>query len=84
VYDLRHPAARLLIREGASVKVVQHRLGHAAASTLDTYGYLSPDELDALAGCLEDLHGLGAGGAAGCRGVAHGGPAVVALGERAG
>jgi integrase len=57
-YDLRHTAASLLIREGASVKAVQRQLGHATASiTLDTYGHLFPDELDALAGRLEDLHG---------------------------
>ena len=54
-YDLRHTAASLLIREGASVKAVQKQLGHATASiTLDTYGHLFPDELDALAGRLED------------------------------
>jgi hypothetical protein len=50
-YDLRHTAASLLIREGASIKAVQKQLGHATASiTLDTYGHLFPDELDALAG----------------------------------
>lgn len=55
-YDLRHTAASLLIREGASVKAVQRQLGHATASiTLDTYGHLFPDELDALAERLEDL-----------------------------
>jgi Phage integrase family len=42
-YDLRHTAAFLLIREGASVKAVQKQLGHATASiTLDTYGHLFP------------------------------------------
>jgi integrase len=34
---------------------VQKQLGHATASiTLDTYGYLFPDELEALAGRVED------------------------------
>jgi hypothetical protein len=34
---------------------VQKQLGHATASiTLDTYGHLFPDELDALAGRLAD------------------------------
>jgi hypothetical protein len=34
---------------------VQKQLGHATASiTLDTYGHLFPDELEALAGRLED------------------------------
>jgi hypothetical protein len=47
--------ARLGCRLGASVKAVQRQLGHATASiTLDTYGQLFPDELDALAGRLED------------------------------
>ena len=36
-HDLRHYYASLLIRSGASVKVVQARLGHASAkTTLDT------------------------------------------------
>ena len=53
--DLRHTAASLMIRQGASVKAVPRQLGHATASiTLDTYGHLFPDELDALAGRLED------------------------------
>ena len=44
-----------MIRQGASVKAVQKQLGHATASiTLDTYGHLFPDELDALADRLED------------------------------
>lgn len=46
-HDLRHYYASLLIRSGASVKVVQSRLGHASAkTTLDTYGHLFPDEED--------------------------------------
>jgi hypothetical protein len=55
---------------GASVKAVQKQLSHATASiTLDTYGHLFPDELDAprpLGGPSRP----GAGGAAGRRGVA--------------
>jgi hypothetical protein len=55
---------------GASVKAVQRQLGHATTSiTLDTYGRLFPDELDAprpLGGPSRP----GAGGAAGRRGVA--------------
>jgi hypothetical protein len=44
-----------MIRQGSSVKAVQKQLGHATASiTLDTYGHLFPDELDALADRLED------------------------------
>jgi integrase len=84
-YDLRHTAASLLIREGASVKAVQKQMGHAtAAITLDTYGHLFPDELDALASRLEDLHdrALEARRAAGMW--PHGGPDVVILHEGAG
>src|SRR5215213_3025631 len=41
LYDLRHTAASLMIRRGASIKAVQKQLGHATASiTLDTYGHL--------------------------------------------
>jgi len=83
-YDLRHTAASLLIREGASVKAVQKQLGHATASiTLDTYGHLFPDELDALAGRLEDVH-VRALAARVADVWPHGGPAVVALREGAG
>lgn len=46
-HDLRHYFASVLIRSGASVKVVQARLGHASAkTTLDVYGHLFPDEED--------------------------------------
>jgi integrase len=44
-----------MILQGASIKAVQKQLGHATASiTLDTYGHLFPDELEALAGRVED------------------------------
>lgn len=43
-HDLRHDAASVMIEAGCSVKVVQHHLGHAKASTtLDTYAHLWPD-----------------------------------------
>jgi integrase len=83
-YDLRHPAASLLIREGASVKAVQKQLGCATASiTLDTYGHLFPDELDALAGRLEDLHDRALAARA-AELWPHGGPDVVPLREGTG
>jgi integrase len=84
-YDLRHTAASLLIREGASVKAVQKQLGHATASiTLDTYGHLFPDELDALAQRLEDLHNRALATRRAADVWPHGGPAVVQLHEGAG
>jgi hypothetical protein len=66
-YDLRHTAASLLIREGASI-------------TLDTYGHLFPDELDALAGRLEDART----GALATLARTQRGPAVVPIREGAG
>jgi len=53
-HELRHTAASLAIRSGANVKVVQKMLGHKTATlTLDRYGHLFPDELDALATRLD-------------------------------
>jgi integrase len=49
VHDLRHTCA--------SIKAVQHHLGHKSASiTLDRYGHLFPEELDHLADRLDRLH----------------------------
>lgn len=49
-HQLRHTAASLAIASGASIKGVQSMLGHAsAAMTLDRYGHLFGDELDAVA-----------------------------------
>ena len=43
-HDCRHYLASLLIGSGLDVKVVQHRLRHASASTtLNTYAHLWPD-----------------------------------------
>jgi integrase len=54
-HDLRHHYASVLIRSGASVKVVQTRLGHASAkTTLDTYGHLMPDEEDRTRAAVDD------------------------------
>lgn len=39
-----------LLSGGANIKVVQRLLGHASAVlTLDRYGHLFPDDLDAIA-----------------------------------
>jgi hypothetical protein len=60
---------------------VQKQLGHATASiTLDVYGHLFPDELDALAGRLERAR---AEALAGLARTQHG-PAVIPLQEGAG
>jgi integrase len=58
-HELRHTAASLAIRAGATVKGVQGMLGHAsAAMTLDRYGHLFDDELDAVAERLDTAAGV--------------------------
>ncbi len=50
LHDLRHTCASLAISARANVKVVQKLLGHkTAVLTLDRYGHLFPDDLDAVA-----------------------------------
>ncbi|WP_342469310.1 tyrosine-type recombinase/integrase [Promicromonospora iranensis] len=57
-HDLRHYYASLLIRRGASVKVVQARLGHkSAAETLDTYSHLWPDDDDRTRDAVDSVLG---------------------------
>lgn len=49
-HGLRHTAASSAISAGADIKVVQRMLGHKTATlTLDLYGHLFPDDLDAVA-----------------------------------
>ena len=53
-HDLRHTCASLLIHFGASVLLVQKRLGHSSATTtLDRYGWLFPSAEAALADALD-------------------------------
>jgi integrase len=80
-HDLRHTAASLLIRQGASVKAVQRTLGHkSAVMTLDRYGHLWPDELEDLAERLDRARAA----AAATEVWPQRGPAVVQLRERPG
>jgi integrase len=54
LHDLRHTCASLAISAGANVKVVQKLLGHkTAVLTLDRYGHLMPDDLDAVADAFD-------------------------------
>ena len=54
LHDLRHTCASLAIKSGANVKVVQKLLGHkSAVLTLDRYGHLFPDDLDAVADAFD-------------------------------
>jgi len=56
--DLRHHYASLLIRSGASVTVVQSRLGHKSAkTTLDTYAKLWPDDEERTRSAVDDVFG---------------------------
>lgn len=58
VRDLRHTAASSAISAGANVKAVQRMLGHAsAAMTLDVYADLFDDDLDQVAGRLDEAAG---------------------------
>jgi integrase len=53
-HDLRHTCASILISEGASIKLVQTRLGHSSATTtLDRYSWVFPSEEAALADALD-------------------------------
>jgi integrase len=81
MHDLRHSAASLLIREGASIKALQKMLGHKTATqTLDRYGHLYGDELDSLADRLERLHAA----IDPAQVWPHGGPTVVQIATGAG
>lgn len=56
-HDLRDTAASLAISSGASIKAVQRMLGHASAKmTLDVYGSLFEEDLEALADQLEERY----------------------------
>ena len=52
---MRHTAASLAISAGANAKALQRMLGHASAAvTLDVYGDLFDDDLDAVAASMDD------------------------------
>lgn len=58
IHDLRHTAASLAVRAGASVLAVQRMLGHtSAAMTLDVYSDLWDDDLSDLADRMDRLYG---------------------------
>ena len=83
-YDLRHTAATLMIATGANIKVVQRQMGHTTASmTLDVYGHLLPEDLDAVVERLDQMRGTAMDArAAGMW--PQGGPEVVPLNKSAG
>lgn len=56
VHDLRHGAATMLLRAGASPKIVSERLGHANIGiTLDTYSHVLPDMQGQAADAMDAL-----------------------------
>ena len=56
-HDLRDTAASLAISSGGSIKAVQRMLGHASAKmTLDVYGSLFEEDLEALADRIEERY----------------------------
>jgi integrase len=80
-HELRHTAASLAIAAGASIKGVQAMLGHGSATlTLDRYGHLFPDELDAIAERLDAA--ARAGGAPASRPITRIAPGGVAAASR--
>lgn len=57
IHDLRHTAASLAVRAGASVLAVQRMLGHSSAAlTLDRYSDLFDDDLTDLAARMDTLY----------------------------
>ncbi len=85
MHDLRHTAASLLIREGASIKALQKQLGHKdAVQTLNRYGHLYPDELDSLADRLQEVHERARSAAQTDRMRTEHSPTVVQIGKAAG
>lgn len=56
-HGLRHVAASLMVRSGASVLTIQRQLGHtSAAMTLDEYADLFDGDLDVVADAMEQMH----------------------------
>jgi integrase len=55
-HDLRHFAVSALIAEGADIKLLQAVAGHASATmTLDTYGHLMTERVEAAAKLYDPL-----------------------------
>src|SRR5690625_5084718 len=58
IHDLRHTHASWLIGAGRPLPYVQRRLGHESIqTTVDTYGHLAPDKIQADADAAEIIQG---------------------------
>ena len=56
-HDLRHTSAALLISEGAHPRQVMEQLGHSSiATTMNVYGKVFPNDMDAITDRLEERH----------------------------
>lgn len=54
MHDLRHTFAMLSLQMGVDIKTLQQELGHhAAAFTLDVYGHVSEDMLNAASESMQ-------------------------------
>lgn len=61
-HDLRHTCASLLIKQEVHPLAVSRHLGHSSIQiTMDRYGHLFPDEQEAVATALDDMHMKGTG-----------------------
>jgi integrase len=61
-HDLRHTCAAYLIEHGFHPKVIQQQMRHSTiTTTMDVYGYLFPDGLDAVADALDAGYRQGQG-----------------------
>lgn len=61
-HDLRHTCAALLIDQGTHAKVVQEQMRHTSiTTTLDLYGHLFPQRVEADVDRLDDAFGLSVG-----------------------
>lgn len=56
LHDLRHTSATLLVAKNVHAKIISERLGHAKiATTMDTYGHVSPATDKEASDKLEDI-----------------------------
>lgn len=65
IHDLRHTHASWLIAKNVPLPVIQHRLGHESiTTTIDVYGHLAPESMNATALVVEGIFGkvMGASG----------------------
>ena len=57
VHDLRHTCASLMIQVGAHPKAIQLHLGHASIEvTMNLYGHLFPDHMEAQAAKVDEAY----------------------------